>query len=78
MVILNDLLNVPTFPRSVTCLSTMAARGHNKFVTFEEFNRYSFVIPQFHLVFQSSPADLRPGTLPLGHRVSPKQLNLHE
>ena len=29
----------------------LAARGHNKFVTFEEFNIYSLVIPHFHLIY---------------------------
>ena len=31
--------------------SKMAARGHIKIVTYEEFHIYSFVIPHFHLIF---------------------------
>ena len=55
MIILNDLLKVPKFPRSGTCFflrkSKMAARGHLKIVTYEEVNIKSFVIPLFQLIF---------------------------
>ena len=55
MVILNDLVKVPKFPRSGTCFfsrkSEMAARSHSKIVTYKEFNINSFVISLFHFIF---------------------------
>ena len=35
-------------------LAKMTFRGHNKIVTYEEFNIYSFVIPLFHLIFHGN------------------------
>ena len=54
MVIFNNLSKVPQFPGAKHVFlrkSKMAARGHTKIVTYEEFNIYSFVIPIFQLSF---------------------------